>query len=225
MKTLHFCLDSLSLGDPSDTCGPEPAKVEHLYCNVLGVSLTASHDTVPATITTARTEGDVVANIGPVKSGDTVHIAADVGTVAIVIDETDTLAVLFLVVLWNHRGFSNDQARFVYEHLRDALVAELNERTLVELVQLGNAEQHEELSDAIKARIQGPALLNALKTFNLSAITPDQTLGTFAKLVSAGDILTAGATDWEHTLWFPEGEAGGRDGGTRYLLRGRVTVV
>lgn len=225
MKSLQLSFDSVKIIDQSDERGPTSERADALYCNVLAVCLSAAHGTVPATVVTARTVGDVMTNIGPGRTGDMLSVSRDTGTISLDIDETDTLAVMFVVLLWNHRGFSNDQTRFVYEELSTALGAELNSRSLVELMQLSNAERRQAFSDAIKGRIQGPALMNALKTLNLGALTPDQNLGSVAKVFSAGDLLSAGTTHWEETITFGDSDSAGRNGAGSYRLKGSTVVA
>jgi hypothetical protein len=225
MKTLHLSFDAVTVVQQSDDRRPDGDQSDKLYCNVLGVTVSAGHGPVPVAILTGRMDGEIITNIGQAQTGGTLNVPSDAGAISAVFDEADTLAVLFVVILWNHRGFSNDQARFVYEQLRDAVAAELNARTLVELVQLNNAGQQRALSDAINERVQGPALMNALKTLNLGALTPDQKLGSVARVVSAGDFFASGTTEWEESINFAGNDGSSRNGSGSYRLVGRTVVV
>ena len=95
----------------------------------------------------------------------------------------------------------------------------------LELVQLNNAGQQRALSDAINERVQGPALMNALKTLNLGALTPDQKLGSVARVVSAGDFFASGTTEWEESINFAGNDGSSRNGSGSYRLVGRTVVV
>jgi hypothetical protein len=222
MKQIRLSLDAVQVIDQHKETKPESSSRDDLYCNVLAVMVAGDHGAVPAAMYSGSTEGEVIKNIGEGRAGDALTVAPDVGVLSIAVDETNTLAVLFLVVLWANKGFSNEQAQFVYGALRDAFGAEINDRSLVELVQLGNDESKEKFTAAIKGRVQGPAILNALKTLNLGALSPDVMLGAVAKTYSAGDFIEAGEKEWIETLVY-EG-SGGRDGAATYRLSGRMIV-
>lgn len=221
---MQLIVDSVDVADEHEEHGRPRARGDELYVLSYGIIIYRDHPTTGVRVITADVARGFKDNVGRTRTGSTALV--DQPTTLIQIEEeslSNSAAIAHLVILFDNDSYRSSIVDEIHDAARDALEQAINDKNLIELINLGSDEGAQELEEDVKNSIFDKVLPLMARRLFVPQLRPDDILG-FALQVQ----MTFGETPknrlWSEQLFYEGGRPRRREGPGMYVVSGRMQV-